>query len=123
MYKVIWLTKFRPDLPREQVLEWWRGHHGDVAKATPGMLRYVQSHWVSALDPATHQPKGAPYFDGHAEHWFEDKEAYDAAMASPEWALAQVDGQDGFASTTLIGAALEETVISWHPMGDGRARP
>ncbi len=56
MYKVIWLTKFRPDLPREQVLEWWRGHHGDVAKATPGMLRYVQSHWVSALDPATHQP-------------------------------------------------------------------
>ena len=73
MYKVIWLTKFRPDLPREQVLEWWRGHHGDVAKATPGMLRYVQSHWVSALDPATHQPKGAPYFDGHAEHWFAEQ--------------------------------------------------
>jgi uncharacterized protein (TIGR02118 family) len=123
MYKVIWLTKFRPDLPREQVLEWWRGHHGDVAKATPGMLRYVQSHWVSALDPATHQPKGAPNFDGHAEHWFENKAAYDAAMASPEWAFAQVDGQDGFASTTLIGAELEETVISWHPMDDGRAHP
>jgi uncharacterized protein (TIGR02118 family) len=123
VYKVIWLTKFRPDLPREQVVEWWRGHHGDIAKATPGMLRYVQSHWVSALDPSTHQPSGVPYFDGHAEHWFEDKAAYDAAMASPGWQLAQIDGPDGFASSTLIGAALEETVISWHPMDDGRTSP
>jgi uncharacterized protein (TIGR02118 family) len=120
MYKVIWLTKFRPDLPREQVLEWWRGHHADIAKATPGMLRYVQSHWVSALDPNTHQPAGAPAFDGHAEHWFADKAAYDAAMASPEWRLAQLDGPDGFAASTLLGAALEETVISWDPMDDGR---
>ena len=51
MYKVIWLAKFRPDLPREDVLTWWRGHHAELAKAAPGMLRYVQSYWVEALDP------------------------------------------------------------------------
>lgn len=120
MYKVIWLAKFRPDLPREQVLTWWRGHHADLAKATPGMLRYVQSHWLESLDPTNHQPNGAPAFDGHAEHWFADRASYDAAMASAEWKLTLEDGPNGFTSS-LLGASLEETVISWHPMDDGRA--
>jgi uncharacterized protein (TIGR02118 family) len=120
MYKVIWLAKFRPDKSREEVLAWWRGHHADLAKATPGMLRYVQSHWTAGLDPTNHQPSGPPFWDGHAEHWFVDKASYDAAMASPEWKLTLEDGPNGF-QTTLLGAELEETVISWHPMDDGRA--
>ena len=58
MYKVIWLVKFQPDKPREEVLEWWRGRHAELAKVTPGMLRYVQSYWVEALDPVTQQAAG-----------------------------------------------------------------
>ena len=58
MYKVIWLTKFRADMPREEVLAWWRGPHADLAKATPGMIRYVQSYWTSALDDDTQLPTG-----------------------------------------------------------------
>jgi uncharacterized protein (TIGR02118 family) len=119
VYKVIWLAKFRSDLPRDEVLTWWRGHHAKLAKATPGMLRYVQSHWTQALDPATHQPGGPPTFDGHAEHWFADKQSYDAAMASPEWKLTLEDGPRGF-DVSLVGGELEETVISWAPMDDGR---
>ena len=120
MYKVIWLTRFREDRPRDEVLEWWRGHHGELAAATPGMIRYVQSHWVRGLDPATHQPRGAPHYDGHAEHWFESRAAYDLAMASPEWRRTVEDGPAGFASTTLVGGELEETVITWDTMADGR---
>jgi EthD domain len=77
MYKVIWLVKFRPDVEHDEVLSWWRGHHGDVAAKTPGMVRYVQNHWVAALDPETQMPVagGEPAFDGHAEHWFESREA------------------------------------------------
>ena len=56
MYKVIWLVKFRKDMERDEVLRWWRGRHGDLAGATPGMIRYVQNHWVSPLDPATQLP-------------------------------------------------------------------
>ena len=121
MYKVIWLAKFQPDVPREEVLKWWRGHHAELAKATPGMLRYVQSHWVGALDPVTQQPAGRPgAYDGHAEHWFASKEAYDAAMRSPEWKKTLEDGPRGF-TEDLVGGVLEETVISWDPMDDGRA--
>jgi uncharacterized protein (TIGR02118 family) len=119
MFKVIWLAKFRTDLPRQEVLTWWRGHHAELAKATPGMLRYVQSHWVQALDPETHMPGGTPFYDGHAEHWFADRESYDRAMASDEWKATLIDGPNGF-ERSLVGGMLEETVISWHPMDDGR---
>ena len=119
MFKVIWLAKFRTDIPREEVLRWWRGHHAELAKATPGMLRYVQSHWVESLDPNNHQPNGTPVYDGHAEHWFADREAYDKAMSSNEWKLTLIDGPNGF-QESLVGGSLEETVISWDPMSDGR---
>jgi hypothetical protein len=122
VYKVIWLVKFRKDVPKEEVLAWWRGRHGDLAKATPGMIRYVQSYWASALDHQTQleDPSSEPAFDGHAGHWFESREAYEAAMQSEEWRLTQEDGPTGFDSTTLVGGALEETVISWDARADGR---
>jgi hypothetical protein len=116
MYKVIWLTKFRSDLPREHVLEWWRGPHADMAKATPGMLRYVQSYWTSALDGDTQLATGElGVFDGHAEHWFADEDSYRAAMASEQWQRCREDGPNGFDYVTLVGGELEETVISWEP--------
>jgi uncharacterized protein (TIGR02118 family) len=122
MYKVIWLVKFRKDMEREEVLQWWRGRHGDLAGATPGMIRYVQNHWVSPLDQATQLPVagGEPAFDGHAEHWFESREAYEAAMQSDEWKETQLDGPVGFDSSTLVGGLLEEYVVNWDPRLDGR---
>jgi uncharacterized protein (TIGR02118 family) len=125
MYKVIWLVKFRQDRPRDEVLRWWRGHHGDLAATTPGMIRYVQNHWVAPLDPATQMPRpGTPQmFDGHAEHWFESREAYEAAMASDEWKRTGEDGPVGFDSSTLVGGQLEEHVVSWDTRVDGRLYP
>ena len=122
MYKVIWLVKFRKDVPRDQVLHWWRGHHGDLAAKTPGMVRYVQSHWYAPLDNATHReiPGAEPRFDGHAEHWFASADAYETAMASDQWRKTLEDGPVGFDGSTAVGGALEEHVVSWEPMSDGR---
>jgi uncharacterized protein (TIGR02118 family) len=122
MYKVIWLTKFRADIDREEVRRWWKGHHAELAAATPGMIRYVQNHWMEPLDPATHQPAADRQlaFDGHAEHWFESREAYDAAMASEEWRKTVIDGPAGFNGATLVGGVLMEHVVTWEADGDGR---
>lgn len=122
MYKVIWLTKFRPDADREEVRRWWKGHHAELAAATPGMIRYVQNHWMAPLDPATFMPaRDRPMaFDGHAEHWFESREAYEAAMASEEWKATALDGPTGFDGTTLVGGVLMEHVVSWDSTTDGR---
>ena len=112
MYKVIWLVKFRPDVPRDEVVRWWREEHGPLAARTPGMVRYVQNLWTEPLDQGTQLPaSGAPQFDGHAEHWFTDFEAYKAAMVSAEWKKTQDDGPTGFDSPTLVGGALSEHVV------------
>jgi uncharacterized protein (TIGR02118 family) len=112
VYKVIWLVKFRTDMPREEVVRWWRDEHGPLAAKTPGMVRYVQNHWTSALDHESQLPvAGASQFDGHAEHWFTDYESYQAAMRSPEWQQTQVDGPTGFDSSTLVGGELSEFVV------------
>lgn len=124
MYKVIWLVKFRKDLDPNDVRGWWREHHSKVAAATPGMVRYVQNHWMQPLDPETFLPRtGEMAFDGHAEHWFDSCESYEAAMASEQWQLTQEDGPTGFDASTLVGGRLEEHVISWEPMRDGRLYP
>jgi uncharacterized protein (TIGR02118 family) len=123
VYKVIWLTKFRPGMDRDEVLRWWRGPHADLAAATPGMVRYVQNHWLEALDGATHMPAGEPAFDGHAEHWFASRESYEAAMASEQWRRTVADGPTGFDASTLVGGALVERVITWDATLDGRTDP
>jgi uncharacterized protein (TIGR02118 family) len=118
VYKIIWLAKFRHDRPREEVLRAWRGHHAELALATPGLVRYVQNHWVAGLDVDSGQPSDAPVWDGHAELWFADRPAYDAAMASSEWRRVVEDGPNLF-ERTLVGAALEETVICWNRSTEG----
>jgi len=123
VFKIIWLVRFRKDKATEEVLHWWRGHHAELARSTPGMIRYVQSHWRSGLDPATGLPGAEPQFDGHAEHWFESYATYQAAMASPEWAATIADGPSHFDSTTLVGGELDEFVVTWDTGPDGRAYP
>jgi uncharacterized protein (TIGR02118 family) len=94
-------------------VRWWREEHGPLAAKTPGMVRYVQNLWTAPLDPTTQlaDPDGQVRFDGHAEHWFEDFEAYKAAMVSQEWQKTQEDGPNGFDYSTLVGGALSEYVV------------
>jgi hypothetical protein len=88
------------------------------------MVRYVQNHWVAPLDGATHMPGGGHQaFDGHAEHWFETRESYEAAMASEQWRRTVADGPTGFDAGTLVGGVIEERVISWDETLDGRVYP
>jgi uncharacterized protein (TIGR02118 family) len=113
VYKVIWLVRFRADKPRDEVVRWWREEHGPLAATTPGMVRYVQNVWTERLDPATQlaDPGGEVMFDGHAEHWFEDFDAYGTAMVSEEWKKTQEDGPNGFDASTLVGGVLSEYVV------------
>jgi uncharacterized protein (TIGR02118 family) len=53
---------------------------------SPGLLRYIQSHACpEAFD------EYPPAFDGVAEAWFDDIDAFDAAVASPGWQAAIAD--------------------------------
>jgi uncharacterized protein (TIGR02118 family) len=65
---------------------YWRDVHGPMIAGSPGLKRYIQSHAC----PEVYE-EYPPAYDGVAEAWFDDMEAFDAAVASPSWQAAIAD--------------------------------
>lgn len=110
MYKVIWMCRFAPGLDPAQARRHWREVHGPLALQVPGLIGYVQSHrtgevagLTGAADPRS--------FDGYSAGWFESREAYDKAMASPQWADLAADGASIFDPDSMLVAGFEEHVM------------
>jgi uncharacterized protein (TIGR02118 family) len=118
MLKVIFLLKFRSDLDPADVRRWWRHEHGALALRNVGMKRYVQNHFVAPID--SEHAEGGLEYDGCVEVWFEDGEAYERTMASPEWKALEEDGPNGFQMTALQGGFVTEYVMRWDAQPDAR---
>jgi uncharacterized protein (TIGR02118 family) len=118
MIKVCWLLTFRSDLAVEDVRRWWRTDHGDLALKVPGLKRYVQNHFLGAIDEE--RAEGGMPFQGLVEVWFDDQAAYETAMASPEWQALEADGVNGFDMTVLYGGFVREHVMRWDAVPDSR---
>ena len=118
MLKVIFLLKFRADKDPDEVRRWWLNDHGAVALKNLGMKRYVQNHFVGPIDPA-HAGAGMAY-DGCVEVWFENRDAFERTMASPEWKALEDDGPNGFDMTMLMGGFVTEHVMRWDADPDRR---
>ena len=98
MHKLVFVVQLRKDMSREEALRYWREVHGPIAAKTPGLVKYVQNHATAAL-------QGDLGFDGVAELWFENEEAFRTAMASPEWQATMADAAN-FAALQESPAAL-----------------
>jgi uncharacterized protein (TIGR02118 family) len=118
MIKVCWLLTFRSDLDHDEVRRWWRTDHGALALQVPGIKRYVQNHFLDALDED--RAEGGMPFQGLVEVWFDDQESYDRAMASPEWRALEDDGINGFDMKVLYGGFVREHIMRWEGLPDGR---
>jgi uncharacterized protein (TIGR02118 family) len=118
MLKVIFLFKFRSDLDPEEVRRWWLNDHGALALKNLGMKRYVQNHFVGAIDPEHAAAELA--YDGCVEVWFEDREALEQTLASPEWQALEEDGPNGLDMTTVMGGYVNEHVMRWDADPDRR---
>jgi uncharacterized protein (TIGR02118 family) len=118
MIKVCWLLTFRSDLDHDEVRRWWRTDHGALALQVPGIKRYVQNHFLDALDED--RAEGGMPFQGLVEVWFDDQESYDQAMASPEWRALEDDGINGFDMKVLYGGFVREHIMRWEGLPDGR---
>ncbi len=118
MVKVIFLFRFRADRDPEDVRRWWLNEHGAIALRNLGMKRYVQNHFVGAID-AAHAGAGLAY-DGCVEVWFDDLEAYKRTMTSPEWKALEEDGPNGLDMTSLMGGFVMEHVMRWDADPDRR---
>jgi uncharacterized protein (TIGR02118 family) len=118
MIKVIFLFRFQPGMDKEEVRRWWLNEHGAIALKNLGMKRYVQNHFVAPVD-GEHAEAGLG-FDGCVEVWFEDLEAYERTLASPEWKALEEDGPNGLDMTSLQGGFVNEHVMRWDAAPDQR---
>jgi len=110
-FKISFIVRFRPGLARNAAKSHWWGKNGDLVLRVPGLERYVQNYAARPLGPAG-TPWGAPLqFDGIGESWFEDRAAFERAVASPQWRAAYADSSTIFDTAALWPAVIEEHVI------------
>ena len=91
MIKTIGLLGRKDSWTHAEFMTHWTQVHAPLAHAVPGLRRYVQNHIagertrsdIEALDLA---------IDGIAELWFDDRAAYERALASPEMKALHDDG-------------------------------
>ena len=118
MLKVIWIARFRADITKEAGRAHWRDTHGVLGADVPGLDRYVQSHTIAAVPPATQWPA----YDGFSVGWYADDDAYARSMVSPEWAAIGADSDNLFDTPFFWGmsAFVDEHVVVAPPTGGAK---
>ena len=96
--KMVFVLFKRDDFTHEEsVAEWMGARHTGIVGKVPGLRRWVQNH-------PTPLPGGKP--DGIGELWFDNAEAMERAMKSPEMGAAVEDAKAGHFLDYLGGGAL-----------------
>lgn len=97
MVTLVYCLRRRPGLSREEFQRYWRERHGPLVAAraaTLGVRRYVQLHTVDAdgLHAALRRRNGGSPepFDGVAQLWFDDLEAFGASTDAAARAAAEL---------------------------------
>ena len=69
MVKIVWLLKKADHLTDEQFKNWWLESHVPIARAAPGLRKYVVN--FGRPDSFAGKPTFDCEWDGVAEQWFE----------------------------------------------------
>jgi uncharacterized protein (TIGR02118 family) len=86
MIKLIGFLTRKEGMSLADFQTYWRDIHAPLIARSPGLLRYIQSHACPEVYDTY-----PPAYDGAAEAWFEDMDAFNAAVASPGWQAAIAD--------------------------------
>ena len=105
MLKFMVVLYKRPGLTQEEFRRHLQEIHGPLAKALPGVRKYIQNYVVD-------DPKRTPAWDAIIELYFDDWCSMEAAWASPQGAASDAD-LPAFAdlSRTTWSAVDEVTVL------------
>ena len=101
-FKTVWFVRFKPEVRadpqrrRDAHDRWIASHGGQFGVQVPGISRYVQNHVVTAIDNVGENDEIPMEYDGYSECWFEDRAAFDLAMASEQWRRMNEDAVELF---------------------------
>jgi uncharacterized protein (TIGR02118 family) len=91
MIKTIGLLGRKSGWTHEQFMTHWTQTHAPLARAVPGLRRYVQNH-IEGERTRADIPAIVLDIDGVAELWFDDRVALETAARSPEMQALHADG-------------------------------
>ena len=104
MSKVLFVVFRRADLTHEQCIAEWNGDkHISLVRNVPGLRKWV-------LNNVTSMPSEAAS-DGIAELWFDDAQALEQAMDSPEMAAAVEDAKRYLNMATTYALVVDEQTV------------
>ena len=106
MIKVVYCITKKAGLTDEEFFHYWKNVHSAIGARIPQLRRLVQSHRLNL--PTDNR---LPDFDGAAELWFDDMEAWLAARQSPEWKLSTEDEANFIDHSKVAYFVSEEQVI------------
>ena len=104
MLKLTFVLRRRAELSREEFQAYWLNEHGPLVRSHAdalGVRRYVQTHTVSSPlnDGLRASREAMEEYDGVAELWWDDHDAFVAASSTPEGlaaAQALLEDERGF---------------------------
>ena len=91
MIKTVGLLTRKGGWTHAQFMKHWVEVHGPLARAVPGLRRYVQNHIKDERRRPDIEATDVE-IDGIAELWFDDQAALDTAARTPEMKALHADG-------------------------------
>jgi len=91
MIKTVALLTRKDGWTHEKFVKYWVEVHAPLARAVPGLRRYVQNHLLGERR-RTDIDATVIDIDGIAELWFDDRAAFETAGRSPEMRALHADG-------------------------------
>ncbi len=91
MIKTVGLLTRKKDWTHERFMKHWVEVHAPLARAVPGLRRYVQNHIRDERRRADIEMTKVE-IDGIAELWFDDQAAFERASRTPEMKALHADG-------------------------------
>jgi len=112
MFKAMVLIKRKPGTTLEQMIDYYEDHHIPLAlKTVPGLRKNVR-HYMRTWKNDTYRSDDEPPFDVATEVWFDDRAAFDNAMAhltAPEAAkVIAEDEEKVFDRSSILFVTLED---------------
>ena len=108
MINAITLLKRRPDLSLEEFRNYWRNQHAGVIAKLPAVQRYVQSHPLDDESP----------YDGFAELWANDSQAFRDIGSSDAYVDVQADEENFLDREANVLVLTDEQIVIDGDAGD-----
>ena len=106
MINAVTLLRRKPNLSVDEFQRHWQTEHASIITRLPGVQRYVQSHPI-----CDYYQDRDPVYDGIAELWAEDSQAFRDIAASEVYAEVQTDEKKFLDRAAIALVLTDEHVI------------